>query len=162
MLDFISILAITSISMILSWVLPNENYFRYLLLLAVCLLMFISICIYYMVKRYIDDSYTSYKSGVDYGLSNTEKSNARRCAKSLIKNIICISALLLLLHWCTNTLTPILISILYNFLAIYKNEDYASALQMRPPRKPKDIPRYKIFSLFHLIFAFKSVTYYIT
>lgn len=89
----------------------------------------------------IDDSYTSYKGNVEYGLSNNEKTAARNRARSSIQSISIRGLISAVLHYRTGYLFPLVLSMLTDAFCVFDNEDFRDVLDGKPPRKPNNIPR---------------------
>ena len=104
-----------------------------------------SLYMYIYVKRRIDDSYTSYKSGVDYGFSNSEKSMARKELKNSIIKILFSSALLMVIFYISGYVISLVVCFVINTLIFIQNKFFVSAVRSELPKKPEKIPRSKYF-----------------
>ena len=97
--------------------------------------------IYRRTHRNIDDTYTSYKSDVAYGMSNVEKNAARVRARKSINSIAARCLISGMLHWRTSYLFPLVLSILTDMCAVVDNPEFKDVLEGIPPKKPEGIPR---------------------
>ena len=113
-------------------------YFRTLVL--VCLPF--SFATYLYVKRNIDNTYTSYKSGVDYGLSNLEKVASRTAAKSTFWKICITNFLLLAIHFYLGETWPCCFGPVVVVTCFLDNNEYLSIFVKGHIKKPPvGIPR---------------------
>ena len=92
------------------------------------------------IKR-IDDTYTSYKGNVGFGMSNNEKTAARNRARSSIQFITIRGLISGILHYRTSYLFPLVLSVLTDAFCVFDNEDFRDVLDGKPPKKPENIPR---------------------
>ncbi len=89
----------------------------------------------------IDDTYTSYKGNVEFGMSNNEKTAARNRARSSIQSISIRGLISGFLHYRTSYLFPLVLSVLTDAFCVLDNEDFRDVLDGQPPKKPNQIPR---------------------
>ena len=101
-----------------------------------------SLYMYIYVKRQIDDSYTSYKSGVDYGFSNSEKSMARKELKNSINKILFSFALFMGCFYISGYVISLVVGFVINMLIFIQNKFFFSAVRGELPKKPEKIPRF--------------------
>ena len=101
-----------------------------------------SLYMYIYVKRQIDDSYTSYKSGVDYGFSNSEKSMARKELKNSINKILFSSALFMGCFYISGYVISLVVCFVVNMFIFIQNKFFFSAVRSELPKKPEKIPRF--------------------
>jgi hypothetical protein len=90
----------------------------------------------------IDDSYTSYKSGVDYGFSNSEKSMARKELKNSINKILFSSALFMGCFYISGYVISLVVCFVINMSIFIQNKKIFSAVRGELPKKPEKIPRF--------------------
>ena len=110
--------------------------------LAFILAFAAAIILYYLVKVNIDETYTSYKSGVEYGLSNIEKSIARKESRCTIRIILICFAIMLFIQWQTNHLWPFLLGPVISVTVISENSYFMDFVQKGYIRKnPTFLPR---------------------
>ena len=84
--------------------------------------------IYFFVRKHIDETYTSYKSGVDYGLSNVEKISSRKDAKLTLLYMFGGVAFLVALHLVLQELWPCFFGPIVVIICILSNNDYIDSL----------------------------------
>jgi len=92
----------------------------------------------------IDNTYTSFKSGVTFGLSNEEKDAARKKCRRKIHTVLARGAAFGLLHWATSSalaVLPLLVSMAHDACVLVEDDDFVDALTGKPPRHPDTIPR---------------------
>ncbi len=89
----------------------------------------------------IDETYTSYKGNVDFGMSNNEKTAARNRARSSIQSISIRGLISGFLHYRTSYLFPLVLSVLTDAFCVLDNEDFRDVIDGQPPKKPNNIPR---------------------
>ena len=128
----------------------EANISNFLLIIRSSIVIFVSfgVYIYFFVKKNIDETYTSYKSGVEYGLSNVEKSISRKDAKYTLRSMFVGIALVVALHIVLEEIWPCFFGPIIVILCILSNSDYVDSLTRgyirKLPRSPSGklcIPR---------------------
>ena len=91
----------------------------------------------------IDNTYTSFTSKNDFGMSNTEKAAARNSAKATINTMLCRAASSALLHWKSSYIVPLVVSLSFDICSLVSNENFLGVITNSPLKKPQNIPRSK-------------------
>lgn len=91
----------------------------------------------------IDNTYTSFTSKNDFGMSNTEKAAARNSAKATINSMLCRAASSALLHWKSSYIVPLVVSLSIDVCSLASNESFLGVIRNIPLKKPQNIPRSK-------------------
>jgi hypothetical protein len=102
---------------------------------------FCSMLIYRRAISNIDNTYTSFTSKNDFGMSNTEKAAARISAKSTINTMLWRGAISFFVHWRSTYIIPIVVSIAFDICNLVGNESFYAVITNRPLKKPHNIPR---------------------
>lgn len=89
----------------------------------------------------IDNTYTSFTSKNDFGMSNTEKAAARNNAKETINMMLCRGAMSAFLHWRSSYTIPLVFTLALDVCSLVGNESFYAVLTNRPLKKPHNIPR---------------------
>ena len=109
-------------------------------LVVICL--FLSFLVHLYIQRSINDTYTSFKSGVEYGLSNVEKVASRMASRDTFRMICIINALLVVLHLYFGEMWPCCFSPVFMVTCFLDNNDYVSIFTKgRIKRRPVGFPR---------------------
>ena len=123
---------------------PPENPFSLLVVRGLHVAFYIgSMYIYRRSIQKIDDTYTSFTSKNDFGMSNTEKAAARICAKSTINMMLFRGVMSGLLHWKSSYILPLVVSLVIDACSLIDNETFYGVLTFTPLKKPHNIPRSK-------------------
>ena len=100
-----------------------------------------SMYIYRKAIKNIDNTYTSFTSKNNFGMSNTEKAAARISAKSTINSIIFRGFLSGLFHWRSSYILPLVVALVIDICSLIDNETFYGVVTQTPLKKPHQIPR---------------------
>lgn len=121
---------------------PPENPLSLMVIRGMHLIFYIgSIYVYRKSIKNIDNTYTSFTSKNDFGMSNTEKAAARINAKSTINMIIFRGVLAGFFHWKSSYVLPLVVSLVIDICSLIDNESFYGVLTNTPLKKPHYIPR---------------------
>ena len=119
-----------------------ENPASLLLIRAMHMVFYMgSMYIYRLSIQKIDDTYTSFTSKNDFGMSNTEKAAARITAKSAINMMLFRGVSSGIFHWRSTYILPLVVTLVIDVCSLIDNETFYGVLTNTPLKKPHNIPR---------------------
>ena len=123
---------------------PPENPFSLMVIRGIHVAFYVgSMYVYRRSIQKIDDTYTSFTSQNDFGMSNTEKAAARNSAKSTINTMLFHCVMSGIFHWRSSYILPLVVSLVVDVCSLIDNETFYGVLTFSPLKKPHNIPRSK-------------------
>ena len=121
---------------------PAENPTSILMIRGMHAVFYIgSMYIYRLSIQKIDDTYTSFTSKNDFGMSNTEKAAARINAKSASNMMLFRGMLSGVFHWRSTYILPLVVTLVIDICSLIDNETFYGVITNTPLKKPQNIPR---------------------
>ena len=125
-------------------IIPQDDQQALSMIRAVHIFFYLSsIMVYRQSIKNIDNTYTSFTSKNDFGMSNTEKAAARISAKSTINTIIFRGLLSGVFHLRSLYIVPLVASVAVDMFSLVENENFLAVMINSPLKKPHNIPRSK-------------------